>query len=237
MSEGSLNIEHLDWDSHFFGFGVGRIYVQDYDIDKIGSAVNLAFGSGDELIYLIIPQEIDKRSIYGSQFVDNKVVFEKIIDPSGKTEDIIKTYESSTVSQELYDLAYESGKFSRFNTDKNLPAGSFEKLYGLWIENSVNKKIADKVFICELEGRILGMVTLKIENDKGVIGLIASTPESQGKGVGSKLLSHCENYLLSSGINKIEVATQGENSGACNFYKKNGYGISGSLNYYHLWNK
>ena len=232
-----INYGYLNWDSDFFGLRICKIEVLKYNKPKIENEIRLAFMKGNKLIYLIIPEEIDQKLLFQSKLVDNKVVFSKNIKMYGHTDTHITAYESTIVTEDLYALAFESGRFSRFKTDKGLPSGSFEQLYSLWIENSIKSEIADKVFVYKLKQEILGMVTLKIYEGHGEIGLISSSVKNQGKGVGSKLLAHCENYLLSLDINRIEVATQSKNVVACSFYKKNGYSIVKSLNYYHIWSK
>jgi dTDP-4-amino-4,6-dideoxy-D-galactose acyltransferase len=140
MSEEIIS-EHLDWDSQFFGIEISKIYVNNYDIDVIKNSVRSSIDSGAKLIYLIIPAEIDKKMIYSSHLIDDKVVYTKEIGNTGQFDNKISQYNATNVNEELYELAFESGKYSRFKLDKNLPSGSFEKLYSLWIERSVKGEI------------------------------------------------------------------------------------------------
>ncbi|MBU4486134.1 MAG: GNAT family N-acetyltransferase [Candidatus Delongbacteria bacterium] len=232
------NFEELKWDSDFFDLKICKIEVTDYSRNEIQSAVDSALKNGFELIYLIIPDETDKNELFQSELIDNKVIFEKELRLIAENTDTsIAEYEGSGVSGKLYELALESGKYSRYKNDQKLPAGSYERLYRRWIENSVNKTIADNVFVYRFNNQTAGMVTLKIKSNHGEIGIFAVDGSIQGHGIGSRLIKHCENYLISKGINLIEVATQKRNAAACNFYEKNGYKIKKSLNYYHVWKK
>ncbi|MBN2858049.1 MAG: GNAT family N-acetyltransferase, partial [Candidatus Delongbacteria bacterium] len=182
----------------------------------------------------IIPDEIDRREIFRDKLIDQKVIFKKSLQESVADAPGISEYNASAVSPELYEIALESGKYSRFKTDKELPTGSYEKLYRKWIEKSVSKEIADKVFVFFEDRRILGLITVKKKNTHGEIGLLGIHPDAQGKGIGSILISAAENYVISEEGSLMEVATQYGNSPACRFYEKNGYSVKSIFNYYHI---
>lgn len=224
----------LPWDSDFFGFRTGKLEVSEYNAPNIISCVDKALSEVTELIYLIVPDKIDRKEIFTESLVDQKVLFRKSLrDQDGDVSEI-KEYTEMSVSPELYEIALESGKYSRFKTDSKLPSGSYEKLYRIWIEKSVSKEIADKVFVYKRNDLILGLITVKIKNTFGEIGLLGIHPDAQGKGIGSKLIYAAESYVISEGKSVMEVATQYGNSPACKFYKKNGYSVKSILNYYHI---
>ena len=224
----------LPWDTDFFGFRTGKIEVSEYNPSEIHRTAASVFTEGAELIYLIIPDELDRREIFQDKLIDQKVIFEKSLKSIAADTQGISDYNKGKVSAELYEIALESGKYSRFKTDGQLPDGSYEKLYRIWIEKSVSKEIADKVFVYVDDDRILGLITVKIRNGHGEIGLLGIHPDAQGKGIGSKLISAAENYVFSEGLGVMEVATQYGNSPACRFYAKNGYSVKSIFNYYHL---
>lgn len=225
----------LTWDTEFFGIKIYKIDTSGYNICEIENSARTGFGSGAELIYLVIPDEIDKKEIYQNSLVDQKVVYEKKLKNLTLLDPHIIEYSGCTVPQKLYDIALESGIYSRFKLDSKFPAGSYEKLYRKWIEKSVSGEIADKVLVYKDNDETLGMITLKIKPSHGEIGLLASDYSAQGKGIGSKMISESENYLFSRNIYTMEVATQLKNSPACRFYEKNGYTVKNIFNYYHLW--
>ncbi len=72
-----------------------------------------------------------------------------------------KRYTNSKVSNDLLQLAYESGNYSRFKLDKNFATEVFTDMYKLWIENSVNGQIADRIYVVEQDNKITAMVTVK----------------------------------------------------------------------------
>ncbi len=224
----------LPWDSEFFGFKTGKIEVSEYDPSEIQRTVESAFTEGAQLIYLIIPDVLDRKEIFCDRLIDQKVIFSKSIRVIADDIPGIAVYDEESVSADLYEIALESGKYSRFKTDEKLPAGSYEKLYRKWIERSVNGELADKVFVYRENFSILGMITVKIKPGRGEIGLLGIHPGAQGKGIGSKLISAAENFVLSKNLSEMEVATQYGNSQACRFYEKNGYSVRIIFNYYHI---
>lgn len=225
---------HLPWDSDFFGFKTGKIEVSKYDPSEIQRTAASALLEDAKLIYLIIPDKIDRRELFGDELADKKVIFRKLL--NGDTSDIqgISEYNETYASPELYEIALESGKYSRFKTDGQLPDGSYEKLYRTWMDKSVSKEIADMVLVYYENKRILGLITVKLRPDHGEIGLLGIHPDAQGKGIGSKLISAAEYYAATEGKPVMEVATQYSNSPACRFYEKNGYSVKIILNYYHI---
>lgn len=225
----------LTWDTDFFGIKIYKIEVSRYSAHDIEKSVQAVFDSSTELIYLIIPDDIDQKVIFQNSLVDQKVIYEKKLKNLTPLDPHIIEYSGGNVPQKLYDIALESGIYSRFKLDSKFPAGSYEKLYRKWIEKSVSGEIADKVFVYKENEDILGLISLKIKSYHGEIGLLAADNSSQGKGIGSKMISESENYLISRNIYAMEVATQLKNDPACRFYKKNGYSIKNIFNYYHIW--
>lgn len=232
-----IPFESLSWDSDFFGLNICKIEVTDYSEIAIRSSVDSALAGGYELIYLIIPEEIDKLNIFKDELIDSKVIYEKNLVSEKNDFHNIKDFNEELIPDKLYEIALESGKYSRFKIDSRFPEGGFEKLYRKWIENSVTHEIADKVFICLIDDKITGLSTLKRKENSGEIGIIAADQRFQGQGIGTKLLKKCENYLEINNCSKIEVATQRKNTSACKFYEKNGYKVKKVLNYYHIWKR
>lgn len=139
----------------------------------------------------------------------------------------IKDVDTTQIKGSMFlDLAYESGKYSRYSQDKNISEEKFKELYQLWVKNSLNKKIADKVFYIKEQEDILGFVTIKIKDKIGQIGLRAIKPRNQGKGFGKNLLIKTENYCLENNVTILLIPTQAENETVCKFYTKMSYTVA-----------
>lgn len=232
-------IEYLDWDSNFFNLKVGQIIINKNDDLEI--ELHNSLNSKYELLYIISDKNliIDNKILikYCGKLVDRKVTFIKEILSNNKQSSFIYEYLNKELNLELEQLAYEAGKYSRFKLDDNIENIYFYKMYKIWIEESIKHNIASNVFIANENNTIKGFATLKLFETKGVIGLIAVSPDSQGKGYGRELLNSCENELYKKNIKYIEVSTQYINENACNFYKKCNYKISEIKNVYHFWIK
>ncbi len=229
-------IEKLIWDSSFFGYPVGRIY---FESPKNIDLKSLQLQSKDyKLVYVFSKEElIDERF----QLVDEKVTLTKNIYNS--SSQLIYKYcqpfhDSEINFEQLLELAYLSGQYSRYRLDPNFVNDEFKRLYNEWINKSLKKEIAIETIVVTDQGILKGFISLNKKDEKtSKIGLIAVNTNFQGQGVGSQLLQDVE--LLSShlGLNTIQVDTQMLNSAGMKLYLNNGYTISNVVKIYHLWNK
>lgn len=232
-----LKSKFLQWDSGFFGIQIVRVDLYVVHIEELISCLTNHFNDGIELIYLFSPNKLDNFNWESTNIsvksVGGKVLFLKEISEQLSFDTKIESYESNIVSDELLSLTIQSGIYSRFKLDKELPLNSYEKLYTKWIENSVKKEIADEVLVYRDENKILGMISLSKKNIKGDIGLIAVDELSRGKRIGQKLLNASNRYFFDKGITLIGVETQTQNINACEFYKVNNYVESTTEYIYH----
>jgi len=226
-----MSIKRLDWDSNFFGYEVGEIE-------------NESDFSESENYHLIVLKQKREEEIeiegFIKSFQETKVVFNKKLEKNSLKffENSIIDFDDEVIDKEfLYSLAFESGKFSRFRLDSNFPKHKFELLYTKWVDNSINKQFADKIFYVKEIDDIVGFVTLKNNNKFSTIGLIAVAENYQGRGLGKKLLLRVEEYCISQNIFEVKIPTQKENKAACHFYNKTGYNINEELIIKHYWNK
>jgi len=230
-------IKLMTWDTDFFQQKIGRI--DCYDETELSSLLIQARKENYKLIYVfgnesLFPSQ-EVLSEFDGSLVDQKVIYEnkKLI-----TKEInfpVEEYAFSEINEELEQLAYVSGRYSRFHLDRHFHRFDFYQMYKTWIAKSVSKEIADKVFVVYDKNQICGMITLKISANKGIIGLIAVSDLHRGKGFGQILNDACCNELLQQNINILEVATQKENVNACMFYEKNGFTVQSVTNIYHFW--
>ncbi|MDP3913237.1 MAG: GNAT family N-acetyltransferase [Bacteroidota bacterium] len=238
-----MNINYLEWDSSFFDLKIGKVlYLEkNNSSSEIDEILTKSQNENYDLIYLIGNQNLKIESSlllkHNGQLVDKKVIYEKEIITNLYEYDDVEEYKDVSVVKELEKLAFESGKFSRFRKDTNFKNTDFERLYKLWMQNSVNKQIADKIFILKREINIVAMITLKITSNCGTIGLLAVNSSEKGKGFGKKLIGASQNYLFENEIRKLNVATQLNNKIACSFYEACGFRIKDINNIFHFWLK
>ena len=227
-------ISKLNWDSNFFKINIGEFILNDSD------SINDSHSQDFDLI--VVKQLEDKPThlkCFSKDFQETKCVFVKQLTTqleSLSNFEILNTDDQPIDAHLLFDLAYESGKFSRFKLDTHFTDESFKRLYQLWVLNSVNKQFADKVFyIKHTDQSIVGFVTLRKHENHVSIGLIAVSERFQGQGIGKLLLHKAENYCLSHQVKELQIPTQKKNTIACSFYKKNGYSILEEIIIKHYW--
>jgi len=84
-------------------------------------------------------------------------------------------------------------------------------------------------FVAEVHGSIIGMCTIQtlISTAKAsytaYIEDLCVDSDFRSKGVGGKLLKHCEKWCINNNITSIHLLADGKNKKALNFYKKNGW--------------
>lgn len=242
-----IKIEKVDWDSNTFNIKVGKVIFNYPDIelypisiDTIKLIISIGQKEKYNLLYLNLPnnQQLAEFINHEAQILlaDTKVLYSKTITKNKyyTLNTYVKSYISHHTSEELLNLALESGKYSRFKLDPNFPSDTFKKMYSIWIDKSIRREIADNVLVYQVQENILAMLTYSVFSSKVIIGLIAVKESHRGKNIGSILLSSLEN-LMGEKIKTIEVATQNRNINACNFYEKNQFSIKEKINIYHIW--
>lgn len=225
-----MKLKKLEWDSDFFKKRIGEIL-----INKTNASIS---GNDFDLIYVkSVDEDIIEIENFKQTFIETKVVFAKKIEYKEQPENanIISFANANTDKEILYNLAFESGKFSRFNLDENFSLTEFHNLYKKWIDNSVNKQFSDDILLYKEGKNTIGFVSYKVYEGYATIGLIAINPNEQGKGIGKKLIIAVENQLKSIGISELHIPTQLGNEGACGFYTKLGYKIIEKLIIKHYW--
>ena len=224
-------INRLTWDSTFFEIEIGELIFQEH----------ITYKNADlfDLLYIKSNNDFDiSINNFDKTFSETKVVFSKTLNLlDASKSNIFSADKISYKIEEIYELSYESGKFSRFILDHNFKIEKFKELYKKWVDNSISKIFADDLFVYQEENKTIGFVTFKVKNEIATIGLIAVSPNHQGKGIGSKLLNFLENYLFESKISTLLIPTQKSNLAACNFYKKQGYSINDTTFIKHYWKK
>ena len=241
-----MEINKLHWDSKFFGFPVGRLDIFDYDDLAANFEPNIY--NGYKLIYIFdhlcdpfIAQTAKLNNIFNNQaqikLVDEKAIFKmQITDISfSALDDIVLFVDNKKDRENVYELALLSGNYSRYRIDSNISKNDFERLYKIWIDNSISKSIADVLFIYRCNDDIVGFVTIGVAGNTGKIGLISVDPNYQGRSIGRKLVECCKLYCFDRSMEYLEVQTQYQNKAAVKFYTKCGFETDKLINIYHAW--
>lgn len=225
-------IEKLPWDSEFFGFSVGKIFIETPE--TLNEEAFVMAAAAYKLVYVFTQEPLSY-----SRFAlpaDVKLTFQKSL-----------TLDQNEVPPQYFDvnnhdfadlqrLAFQSGEFSRFRTDSGFDLTDFYRMYEIWIKKSL-ESIHSVVLVEEVENKLAGFVSLDFnDSETATIGLIAVDNDVRGKGVGRKLMAQAESAAYKAKKKYIRVATQQQNSLATSFYVKQGYTLADQIIIYHYWN-
>jgi|WetSurSiteA1Bulk_404760.scaffolds.fasta_scaffold18869_2 dTDP-4-amino-4,6-dideoxy-D-galactose acyltransferase len=224
--------DRLDWDSECFGYEVGRLIIDNPE--NFNSEELPVLTKGYSLVYIFSKEEITAR-FNNLIAVDRKVLLKR--ETSHLADDFIniRSYRGS-MTEQLLKLSLQSGEFSRFKTDTSFRNNEFLKLYSVWIRNSVDRTIADDMFVFGEEDEIQGFISLANKGPVADIGLVAVDSAYRGQGIGTSLVRYAIDQAYSSGCPEIKVVTQFENKAAMSLYEKNGFTISDLTYIYHYRN-
>ncbi len=235
-----MNFEKLEWDSNFLKFNVAKVSLKITDVD-INEIIEKAKKQKIKLIYFFINPDnkyfIKKIINEKGLLVDEKITFSQSIlnDEITFIDSNIELYKDNKITKELIDIAIQTAEFSRFRVDKNFDEDLYKKMYTIWIENSIYKKMANTIYVYKIKNKINGLITLKDKKHTGTISLIGVNNTERGKNIGSKMIKTAIIYYKNKNIKEIEVVTQKANKLACKFYEKNNFSIKSVQNIYHLW--
>lgn len=228
-----MEIIQLKWDTDFFGYKVGKLLLNDNNLDE-----NLLINNDFKLIYLFSNEPLSEALVKKHNLFLSDEKIDLITNVSNLTDNKFENenlVELNILDDNLLDLTFQSGHFSRFKIDSNFKNNEFETLYTAWIEQSISHENADKVIGFSINNKVVGFITFVLKNNMFDIGLIAVNEQHRSLKIGKQLLAFVFNYSLSKKVDFVTVTTQNKNQGALNFYLKNGFLINKTTYIYHLW--
>ncbi|GAB3993205.1 hypothetical protein GCM10028807_27880 [Spirosoma daeguense] len=234
-------VEHLNWDSDFFGKKIGKCELRTSgDIQVSVTLLSEAQKQDYALVYLFAPENISLpetiHSLFDARLVDTRLIYTLETDQSMRVSDPnVFSLQATDDKNKLYELAYQSGHYSRFKQDSNFSEADFKRLYRNWMDKSLEGQLADEVFVYKHEEAILGMITVKISGDIGTPGILATDQDHRGKGIGTAYFNHMLAYLHNKGVSRMNVVTQKANRQACQFYEKINCQQLSATDIYHVW--
>lgn len=233
----------LDWDTEFLGFKTALITLSSAERGLLPDVVRQLNDQQIRLAYWMIPESLSSefklpgcRVIYPA---DIKMTFsKKVPDDFKRLPDqpfVIEEYNRETVDEDLYRLAWLSGRYSRYRRDVNFNSEVFQRLYAVWIEQSVTKHRAEAVYVCRDQDQVIGMVTLEKQAEYARIGLIAVNPIYHGRGIAKSLIYRCQLKAIQEKMPRLFVSTQQDNTEACQLYFHSGFTCVSREYVYHFW--
>lgn len=226
-------IELLEWDSHFFGYKVGRLYPTSPAM--LGNALIQAKQKGYRLIDVrtpVSPEWTDHCTQAGGILVDKKTHLERIT-PSGGIAPLpeILAYKQVHSCPALDRLALASGTYSRFRIDRNFCQQEFERLYLHWVAKCIN----DPNCSIWIYGNYQGMISLCQKEQTMQIILLAVLPNYQRGGIGKKLIQQAFYVAQQAACLRVHTTTQGLNPKSMHFYAACGFRVLHQELVFHFW--
>jgi dTDP-4-amino-4,6-dideoxy-D-galactose acyltransferase len=242
MEAGSL-CQYLDWDSDFFGFRIARITVNRLSQKAVERIMMWCDSSSIDCVYFLADAD-DEGTVRLAEdnqfrFVDIRVTLEKQLDGipvvgDRDIEGVMRLCRPDDLPA-LRAIARVSHRDSRFYYDPSFPASLCDALYETWIEKSCNG-YADAVLVAEIEGRPIGYLSCHLlDQTEGQIGLFGVGADSQGQGLGQKLLNGSLCWFAEQGVRQVRVVTQGRNCKAQRLYQRCGFLTRSVQLWYHRW--
>jgi len=237
----------LEWDTAFFGFKTLRLHPLRLTEDIVKYALNYCKKKGVEVLYYLSdchdPTSVKLAEKYGFHFTDIRLTLGialKDYIPRKIGNRFIVRGASPKDIPELRKIAGKSYLDSRYYFDQHYPRKTCEKFYSDWIEKSC-KGFADKVFVAEMGGRVVGYITCDkkpdVESRRGCgrITLVGVDDSAKGMEVGSSLVYRALNWFREEKMREVIVVTQGRNYQAQRLYQKCGFKTILTQLWYHKW--
>jgi N-acetylglutamate synthase-like GNAT family acetyltransferase len=86
-----------------------------------------------------------------------------------------------------------------------------------------------KFLLVEESGKLIGCVYIEISGERGYFGLLAVDPDSQGAGLGSRLIDIAENHCRAAGCGFMDLTVVNLRKKLTPFYARRGYVEIGTL--------
>ncbi len=229
----TVKIKKLEWLSDFFGVNCGEVItpsksmkVSKQDLDYYHFLQGKCFKS-----------DSDSKNWFeenGFFFEDSRVTFQKSIEANFKLNPNINikkaTIEDSSEIQNIAtSVMAEHSRFVNLVGERKT-----QEFYATWVKNAIVSDFDHVCFFATINGQATGFITLRfVGNTKAIIGLIGVKKEFWGKGIAKNLIYHAETHLFQNGFKEVEVATEGRNHRALNFYKRFGFDLIGTEFWYY----
>jgi len=227
-------INELIWDSSVLKKKIGELLITPKTSSRIKAAVQKAREDGFQYLTCKITSQdtfliklLESYGFYMTDIgitlaVDTNAFLMELIPRNPPISPIHVATEEDIPS--LKKIATALFSESRFYRDPFFSKEEADKLYRIWIENSVKGAAADIVFWIPRRG----FITCKKSGEhSGEIILLGIKKSFRGKGCGTALVKESMIWFHAQDIPSVTVRTQLRNLGALNFYLNLGFSLRG----------
>ena len=222
-------INYLLWDSSFFDIPIYELKDEDIvkvnldkEIHSLSSGSLIQYKANIESLKLIEKLISHDFSVEDSGVTYEKTVDNKILKFSDFRLELAKEQDIKVIQKILQD-AFSNTRFKDYYFGVN----SANKIYKHWVSAAINGTHDDCCLVNKnINGLIIGFVTVKKVDNYIKIGLIAVDNNYKRKGVARELMKLVEVYAVQNNVDRIMVTTQYNNNAAKSLYRSMGYGKS-----------
>jgi dTDP-4-amino-4,6-dideoxy-D-galactose acyltransferase len=228
----STNIKAINWDSNFFSKNIGAVCnskkVTTFELQQYELLMNKVGVESTE--------ELDRFLKLGFTFVEGELIFlqqiphdflQKGFALEGSALNYKATDKDIPQVVALAEISYLNSRFRSpwFSIKEQ------QKFYGTWVRKAVLGEFDDICLVLKSGMEVQGYISLKIQDEKLSVGLIAVSPKYRGQGIAQNLIQLSFKYALENKCESISVATQMSNVSATNLYIKSGFTLI-NMNYW-----
>lgn len=129
------------------------------------------------------------------------------------------------------------GYLGHYHADEKLNNSKCDEVYISWATNScLSHNFADKVMVAELNGKIVGFVTIRVNHhNEGEISLGGVSRSIQKSGVFTSLILHGMKWCISHSTTRMVVSSQITNTASQKVFARLGFEIRDSCYTFHKW--
>jgi RimJ/RimL family protein N-acetyltransferase len=126
---------------------------------------------------------------------------------------------------------------SHYHSDDRLDRAKCNEVYPSWAYRScVSREVADDILIAEMDGSVVGFVTLQLSSpQEGAVVLGGVSHSAQGYGIYRSFLIRGMDWLLSKGATRMIVSTQITNIAVQKVWARIGFELAHAKYTFHKW--
>jgi len=230
-------------DSERFGVRVARAQVEGKNLSQI-----IDFCVAEQIKLLIARcatkelRTIQEMECLGFLLMDTLVYYsfdltKRTIPDDAPRAHVRKLMRDDTAQVETVAAAAFKGYYGHYHADSRLDQRKCDEGYVSWaVRSCTSKQVANEVLVAEIDKKIVGFLTLRLNSPKEMEGLLFGVaPEGQGIGVGRALMVNGLKLCKKRQAKRMVISTQVTNVAVQKVWCRVGFEPAHSYYTLHKW--